>query len=195
MIIKDQSEDDIESYSKYVAQLAQLKSDVLISNGVAQHARVLVSNMLLHAQEKIRIFSSSLNPEIYEHESTIEALKTLLSKKDTKLEILLQDREKFKSLEELKAHQFVQICMGGNEGDSNSSKCEIKIASDLDAQLKEHFVIMDSEGYRFCPDKNKTSAIATFYRPFTATNLIKQFDILFSRSIPVETLSTSSLPA
>lgn len=175
---------EIESYSKYVKRLAESKSDVLISNGMLEHARILVCNLLLHAEEKIRIFSSNLAPRIYDDDSTIEALHSFLSKKGTTLEILLQDGESFKSVERLEERRFLKTCRDANLENESVVRCEIKlVASESDSEIKQHFVIMDSQGYRFCPDKDIPIAIAQFNCPTTASNLIKQFNTLFARSI------------
>ncbi|MEP6878809.1 MAG: hypothetical protein ABI865_08150 [Nitrosospira sp.] len=174
---------ELEIYSNFVSQLAQNKSEVLISNGMLDHARILIANLIFYAGKKVQIFTTNLRPEIYEHYSTVNALKAFLSKENTVIQILLQDRAILDSPEILKDHELIKECMSELP---SGTKCEIRVVSDAeDAQIKEHFVIMDSEGYRFCPDKKEPVAIATFRSPIAALNLTRQFDILFDRSTPI----------
>ena len=185
---------EIESYNNYVLSLAQSDSDALISNGLQDHARILVTTLISHAKEQVRMFAALANPSIYEHRSTIDALQTFLNTKDTKLQILLQNCGRFNSLESLRSNEFLALCSEHLE----SGKCEIRRASLEDSDTPEHFLIMDSKGYRFCPNKGVPTAIATFNRPSVASNLVKQFNNLFSRSLPLEhihQLSSSKAPA
>jgi hypothetical protein len=174
---------ELQTYSNFVSQLAQNRSDVLISNGMLDHARILISNLIFYAGKKVQIFTTNLRSEIYEHYSTLNSLKAFLAKENTEIQILLQDRAILDSPQMLKDHEFIKECVGEL---SKRTKCEIRVVGDVeDAQIKEHFVIMDSEGYRFCPDKKEPVAIATFKSPIAAQNLTKQFDIIFDRSTPV----------
>lgn len=175
---------ELENYSNFVSQLAQNKSEVLISNGMLDHARILIANLIFYAAKKVQIFTTNLKPEIYEHSSTINSLKAFLSKENTEIQILLQDQKILENPALIKDHKFIKACMSEVGGDKG--KCEIKVVNHAeDAAIKEHFVIMDSEGYRFCPDKKEPVAIATFRSPIAALNLTEQFHILFNRSTSI----------
>lgn len=173
---------NITLYSDHVASLAQNKSNELIPNGSNAHAIVLIQSLFLNAEKKMRIFSSMLKREIYEDNQIINGLANFLNKPEAKLEIIVQDYHLYDNRNNLSHNNFFKIC-------SDSDKCSINVASEKDRLLKEHFVIMDDMGYRFCPDKNGSSAVASFNRPTIAANLIKQFDILFGRSEPIEVIS------
>ncbi len=172
---------NIALYSNHVANLAQNKSNELIPNGSNAHAIILIQSLFLNAEKKIRIFSSILKKEIYEDNQIINGLDKFLNKPETGLEIIVQDYHSSGN-DNLSDNNFYKIC-------NDSDKCNINTASEKDRLLKEHFVIMDDMGYRFCPDKNGSSAVASFNRPTVAANLIKQFDILFGRSEPIEDIS------
>lgn len=168
------------AYSKYVNTLADNKSSEIISNGRTEHARVIISNLLAHAEDEICILSSHLRDEIYSHESVIESLKFFLSKRKTKIKVLLQESGKAvdPSTNEPRS-LFIKVCRDLGKEDS---KCLISKTHKKDTEIAEHFIVMDKTGYRFCPDRNIPEAVASFHRPNTALNLLEQFNIIFDRA-------------
>lgn len=173
----------IGTYSDMVKDLALRKSDELVSNGLIDHAKVLIGALLSHAESEIRIFSCCLKNEIYNDESVLKGLYTLLSKDQTSIKILLQDPRKLS----FSNNEFVNILTQWPE------RYQLKeVTHKADKGLVEHFVIMDKVGYRYCPDKDQTRAVASFNRPGTASNLAKQFEVLFERAASCELKATNS---
>lgn len=162
-------------YDCYVTALADSKSAELISNGQINHAQTIIRNLFSHAHKEVRIFTSSLHPDIYRDSRVVEAATTFLAKDDARIKILIQDAE---SLD--KTSSFFNLC--SEKGDS----CEMRtVIAESDKLIKQHMVVMDADGYRFCADMSKNEAIASFNAPDTAKNLAQQFDVLFTRATPL----------
>jgi len=182
---------DLLAYSDYVSELAEKESSKLISNGSDEHAQVIIRNLLSHAKTEFCILSSSLKESIYSNNSVIDALTNFLLKKDTKIRIILQDQG-IDSIENLrKANKFIDTCLIHTakklhaEDEDEQERCVIKKASEKDAEIEEHFAIMDRTGYRFCPNIKGSEAIATFSGAAVATHLREQFEILIDRAQPI----------
>lgn len=182
---------NLRTYSAYVESLAREQSSELISNGYDEHARIIISNILHYAQKTVCIFTTSLKSSIYEHMSVLKALDEFLSKPDTKIKIVFQDIksacddncEQDGNILQNTNKRFIEICSNHPE------KCQMVQSSKDDAKIIEHYIIMDECGYRFCPDKTTTSAVASFNQPDAAKELLKRFEALIKRSTPL------SLPA
>lgn len=165
--------DDAESYEYdvFVSHLADSKSDQLISNGQIPHARSIIRNLFSHAEKEIRIFTSCLNSRIYSDPKIFGAATAFLSNADARLSILLQDSDNLDS-----EMPLLELCKG-------NPQCDVReIVNKNDQEIKQHMVVMDNIGYRFCPDKCQKTAIASFNAPAIAKNLATQFDILFGRA-------------
>lgn len=104
----------------------------------------------------------------------IGALESFLDKRDSKIRILLQESNKVIS-DNKSSSTFLKIC-------SSSKKMELKQTQKKDSEIIEHFIVMDNTGYRFCPNRDLTEAVASFGRPTTTNNLLKQFNIIFERA-------------
>lgn len=176
---------NLQTYSAFVERLARERSSELISNGFDEHARVIIKNLLLNANESINIFTSSLRNEIYGHKSVIEALKKFLTSSNKRINIVMQDINLKDSdiydntIEQLKEKRdFIKICLAL----SNGNRYSIARSSVADSEQVRHFIIMDETGYRFCPDKTSSTAVASFNQPEKATIYLKEFNELLSRS-------------
>lgn len=168
----------MESYDEMVERLADTESNELIPNGLVDHAKVIVKNLLSHADTDVAIFSTTLKPEIYDDDSVISGLGLYLNRPDARLKILLQE-----PTESLLNSRFLQAV--ASSGKNYSVK---KVEKKSDQRIKEHFIVMDKKGFRFCPDKTSSSAIASFNQPRTAENLRTQFDVLFDRASDYDNL-------
>ena len=166
------------TYKKYVVELADSESPKLISNGDVSHARILIRQLLLRGDEKIRIFSGYLKDIIYSEEDIIESLKAFLEKPNTELKILLQSPEEDSTFKE---REFYKVCKG-------KKNCEIRVipeGSEL-KDMKAHFITMDKKSYRFCADRTNFKAVASFNRPKIVEKLNEIFDELFTKSKPMQ---------
>ncbi len=194
------SEDNLKAYSDNINLLASIKSDEVVANGLPEHAMIINSALLANAKKEICIFSSNLRNDIYGTNSVVFSLNKFLSKEsNTKIRVILQDIDneksdiyKINSLSSLeKKRKFVGECANFKDIEN---KVQIKKCSEQDLGMNKHFTIMDESGYRYCPDKNVTEAIACFNDSETAMNLKKQFNILFERAIDISDASDHSSP-
>lgn len=185
--LRQYSEEELKQYTEFVDKLACDKSSDLIANGLEEHAKILIMYLIRNATHKVRLFSSALNRKVYNDDRVVDELLSFFSRapSDGGIYIVLQDKNAVNKLldpRETASHKFFQACI------NNPGKCNIKIASDKDASIKEHFLTMDASGYRFCPDKNVTEAVASFNRPTVVANLVRQFEILYNRAQDLKTL-------
>jgi hypothetical protein len=171
---------ELQAYRDYVNKLVRENSDRLISNGLKEHAAVLISTLLSNAKKEIRIFSTKLKSEIWEEDEVISALKTTLEKQTINIKILLQEKP-------IEGNKFFELC-------KNSDKCEFKITKDKEVKsITEHFVTMDEEAYRYCPTTGKNEAVASFY-DFDATKKLNDaFDILYKSDVQYQEHTSLSL--
>ncbi len=165
----------LQAYENYVNELARTKSTELISNGMLEHAAVLVAALLTNAQKEIMIFSSSLVFDVYGQPNVISALKTALASR-IKISILLQEYPDIHN--DKIAHNFLQLC------NPESDLCVIEITNQEEKKKIDRFVIMDRIGYRYCPDASKPEAVASFNRPEKAKVLFDEFMSMFAKGSP-----------
>lgn len=171
----------ISRYAQIIKEYADEESEEIIPNGGIHQAAALIDNLFSHAKQSMKIFSSRLHPGIYESEEVLASAKLFFKNKDgRKAQILLQDTDELSDLGERK---FLKLCR------DFSDQCEFKKVGQIDKNEKSHFVIMDNTGFRFCPDKELTAAIASFNNPKIVTNLGKQFDIIFSRGVHLSSVN------
>lgn len=168
---------EFEIYREYVNKCAGNRYDDIIPNSNLNHAKILIAAFFSHAENIIRIFSSRLHSNIYEDNEVVKnAHHFLQNDKSRKIVILLQEINEANK-NELADHHLMKICQ------EFPQQCELKTVAESDKNITSHFVIMDEIGLRFCPDKEGTSAFATFNQPKAATNLVQQFKLLFNRAI------------
>jgi len=177
------TEDDLFNYEDLISELAIIRSDELISNSDVGHAKILIRHLFKFAKQKIYIFSSKLNENIYDDSSVLSEIENFVSKRNGNIEILLQEPTKFESTRNI-----------ANLLDKYSNNIHVKsVSNNKDKAITQHFVVNDTNGFRFCNDKQKPSAIASFNQKNTATNLSEQFDILFNRARLFKTQSPEML--
>lgn len=173
---------NFSTYQSYVDNLAVTGSTELIPNGLPDHARVIIGTIFKHAKKEVCMLSDSLREDIYGHNSVLDSLEKFLSSdKDRKVKIILQGDEDIfgkDTLDELKQERkFIEVCS------KYASQVDIrKSTKKIDKRMSKHFTVMDRTGYRYCPDKTVTEAIACFNDSSTASHLRNQFEILFNRS-------------
>ena len=164
------------SYAKYVNKCAKEQKSDIIPNSSTDHATILISTFFEHAKQIVRIFSSRLHGEIYNDEDLVKTARDfLLKSKDNQIRILLQEIST-DNFDEVESNEFCKLCL------EFPDQCTIKTATKNDREISSHFVIMDENGFRFCPDKANPSAFASFNQPTATKNLLDQFKVLFERA-------------
>lgn len=168
---------EFETYREYVNKCADNRYDDIIPNSNLDHAKILIATFFSHSENIIRIFSSRLHADIYEYNELVKNVHHFLQNDESrKIEILLQEIDEA-NMNKLDSHHFIEICK------EFPQQCELRRVAEIDKNIATHFVIMDKIGFRFCPDREGTSAFASFNQPKAATNLVNQFKLLFNRAI------------
>ena len=187
---------EVKPYSDFVEYLADEKLDVLIPNGRSDHAKVIVNNLLSHAEKEVRIFSNRLKLNVYEDKYIFESLGSFLRKKG-RLRIVLQDVDLDDGNEEDNCRKLIEIKDKVNLEPTDAFKkhpfikacseydVSIKLAEGVDRDNKEHFIIMDELAFRFCEDRETEEAIASFNDPETSRNLADKFDTIDKCATPI----------
>lgn len=137
------------------------------------HARIVVSAGFLHAEEKISILSHKLDPDVYASPSLVGSLNDFLKKgKSARLNILIET-------EVSDDHPIFQI---GRQYDKQVTVK--KIPSYLQEKYECNFMLIDSFGYRYEPNRNEPKAMVAFHdddHRDMITTLERLFDALDSR--------------
>ncbi len=163
---------EFEIYDCYVTYLASARSSELISNGQIEHAQSIIRNLFSHAEKEVRVFTSCLHHDIYSDPRVVDAASSFLAKDGTQIKVLIQDSD---SLD--RNMPFFRLCA------DHDNQCKMKsVVTDRDKSIKQHMIVMDTVGFRFCADMSKNEAVASFNSPDTSKNLAEQFDILFDRA-------------
>ncbi len=174
----DNFDSDEVIYYEKVKQLADNSSTELISNGDIKHAIILIHQLLIRAQQKVRILTTCLDEKIYNNIRLVEAVKQIVNK-NVEIEILIQKPNLISQ-----SNEFLNIC-------KSYTNCKLRIANNPnDPDLISHYITMDEKAYRFCSDSNKqhdpadgsVSAIASFGRPELVKRINSWFDKKFHES-------------
>ena len=156
----------MEEYKKLVQELFLTRSDKIIANSSDKHAAVLFAAFFQYAEKSIYIFSERLSRNVFEAPDVLENAKEFIQKTDTKLYIgLMADRPEYSSFLKLLQtyHKTPNIRIMKFPKMIADGKCV-------------NFAVMDDCGYRFEPDYQKCSAIASANDPLFAMRLKKAFE-------------------
>jgi hypothetical protein len=146
-----------------------------LSNSGADHAKIIMSNILRTSKEHVRIFAGDLNGEVSNDPEYLMWLETLIFS-GKKLHIKLEREpnratsKAFQKILELKKRFSKNITIE-IVGDKNLDRLK------LDDKVF-HFTIGDDRMFRFETDINKYVAIANFNDKETAKLLIDKFNSL-----------------
>lgn len=144
----------METLNDYLRRLhtaLEKKRPYVTYNRDKAHASLVVSAGFRHAEDKIRILSHELDPDVYEGRSLLKSVKYFLDRADTRLNILVE-----KAVRE--DHEVFQI------GKQYNEKVTIKkVPCQLQERYECNFMLIDSFGYRFEPDRNKPNAMVAFH--------------------------------
>jgi len=161
--------EELNEYREAIEFLAEQKDSFTFDNKGADHAAIVLLNMLKNTEEEFVIFSGNLNGEVADNDDVLNELKNyLLSGKNFKL-VLEDNQIKSKS----KALNLVESLEQENEN--------IKIAFAKKYFLDEiknifdgevlHFLVSDAKSYRLEIDKKAYKAVCSFNQPEIAKKL------------------------
>lgn len=141
----------LNDYIKRLQTALEKKRPYVTYNRDKYHASLVVSAGFRHAEESIRIVSHKLDPDVYDSPALQKSVKRFLSKANTTLSILIEE-------EVDNDHAIFQI---GREYDKRVTIK--KIPSYLQKKYECNFMLIDSFGYRFEPDRSKYYAMVAFH--------------------------------
>ncbi|MER9216018.1 hypothetical protein NKI54_28905 [Mesorhizobium sp. M0663] len=171
----------MNAYRARLRLAAALRDGKPIYNGSQDHASAIVEAMFEHANESVSILSGKLNPRVYGQSEVIEQASLFLAEPDHKLRVLVEDG----SESSIQDHPFFEKFIAYK----NVEVREVPAAyQDL---YKFHFLVMDSDSYRFEADKSECVAVAVFGDKAGAKNIANIFESLWAPSTPIGASSQS----
>lgn len=90
------SKEDLSFYESFVQQMAREKSERVFNNHGFGCAQIVLGELFKNADSKVRIYSKSMEDKITSSSSYMDNMITFLEKKDTRLEIIIEDLTSFK---------------------------------------------------------------------------------------------------
>lgn len=161
-----------EQYRELVDHLAKAKINKRFSNGLPEHAAIVLEAAFKYAQHSIRIYSGALHQAVYDQPPLINAAARFLrSSNAASLMILLQQRVAESSLRD---REFFRVLADRPRGCGDLA---VGFANGVYATDEaKHFCVIDDCGYRFELNHARMEAIANFNEPEIAGKLIGVFD-------------------
>ena len=144
-----------QSYLNRLEELDISKSEELISNSNADHAKSLIYRLIIGAKESINIISTNLS--LYTNDTIISALKMALNR-GVKVKLLLDDYPN-SGLD--KSNEFLKVCLEKKEN------CDVRTYK---KQLNAHIITRDDSAFRYCEKLGSHTAIASFNDTKTVSN-------------------------
>lgn len=157
---------EIKVYREHIKHLAARRDGEAVFNGSADHAAVIVENLLASAQNSARLLTGDLNAKVYGSPAVVERAKQFLGHSDHRLEIVVENVTFSPS------HPLVQA-IGGEENVSF-----YHVPEQISHTLPYHFMTADHDCFRFEREKNSHVAVAAFGDVDTTTHLNTIFDTI-----------------
>ncbi len=152
----------LEEYRKLVRSLAFAHDGQLVSNESIEHASVVIEHLFGTAMKSIDVLSGEFNEDVYGRDEVVREAKLFLGDSDqNKIRIIL---EKTFS-ESLGRHSLFRACSG-------YKNLQVKLVPpEVQNRYNFHFVLVDSDSYRFEEDKSQPQAVVAFGDETGASNL------------------------
>jgi len=156
------------SYEDHVKTMFDLDSDAIFSNGMTDHARIIIVEFLLRAKDSVVIFCHDLLAEVYDHKHMTAALMTalkngvdvcIITQRTPNAQVFMSAAEKYNADPSLSG--MLKLFQSKEEGIE---------------QIEQNFAVMDRKAYRFEPNKVEHKAEASANQPEVANQLIKNFE-------------------
>lgn len=144
----------METLNDYLRRLhtaLEKKRPYVTYNRDKAHASLVVSAGFRHAEHEVRILSHELDPDVYESPALRKSVECFLDRKETRLNILVEETVH-------EDHQIFQI-----KKQYNGKVTIKKVPSNLQERYECNFMLIDSVGYRFEPDRKKPNAMVAFH--------------------------------
>ena len=175
-----------ENYRHIVNRLMETGSDVLISNGVPQHAAALIECFFRNAAVEVKIVSESLRQDVYD---TADVVNSFLGAVRRGISVQFIVRNIGKS----EGH-FASVLKSASleKGNRVFLKTNVSDSKMLQEDVAANFAIMDRKAFRFETSSGVAcKAFASMNNPVIAGDLGVIFDRLYS-SLDAEEASASA---
>ena len=161
-----------DAYRKQVEILFDTDSSDLISNGLPEHAAILLSNIFSHAKKSVKIFCDSMAPEVYKSEYLRNALNRIIADNSGVEVKILICNPLSENMKKLLAGKSVLI-----------RKVPDNIKN-LDKLF--HFTVADAKAFRAETKHSPPSAIGCANNPASAKVYDNLFENIWKYSSPFE---------
>ena len=170
---------DLFEYRGLVRSHADSRDGKPIYNASQEHASIVIENLFRHANSNVDILSGAFNARVYGRPRVVEEARLFLSDSHNhNIRIILEEDLP----EDRKLHPFFQAC-------SDLPNIKLRIApKELQELYGFHFIVADSESYRFEGDKAKPSAVAAFGHTEGAENLSRIFGDIWDYCAPASVI-------
>lgn len=164
----------LTDFKKRVKAAAAVKANKPLYNSSLDHAAVLAEQMFFSAEKEVCLLSGELNPKVYGRDDVVEAATLFAADPDHKLNILLEET----SADDRAGHPFFDEFFT-----KKRDNVKFRLAPKaLQEAYKFHFMVVDSDSYRFERDKSEPTAVAAFGDSEGGENLREIFETLWKSS-------------
>ncbi len=157
----------MEDYEDHVQTLFDLDSDRIFSNGMEEHALVILSEFFKRAEASVLIFCKNLLSNVYDHKKVTSALVSAL-RRGVDVKVIVQ--------EGAEAVKFIELAKKYNLDPEISGVIQIFECTDQKiSKVRQNIAIMDKKAFRYEEDKDEPKALASANQPKIANSLSQDF--------------------
>ena len=166
-------ESRMTDYREYVQRLARERTGESFYNNSADHAAIIIENLLATAREKVCFVSTKLNPDVFGRVSVVNAASTFLSDTSHKICVLMETDPnetvdpKHSLVAEFRLHNNVFFRR------MNDAQVDF---------IDFHFTVADANSFRFEPNKEAWEASAAFGDERNGRKLDNMFNTMWDRA-------------
>lgn len=162
----------LEQYRDLVMDAAKSKNGDPIYNASLEHAAILVENLFKVAERDVNIFSGSLNPRVFGGSKVLDRAAQFLGRSGSKVRIIVENEADI----DIEDHPFLKRFKDTDDLEL------VRLDKDLSEKTAYHFIVADSDSYRFEKNKSKPAAVASFGDAPGGERLSTIFEKLWQKS-------------
>lgn len=169
---KEEAVNNLNDYAEAVEYNAREHVNTIFFNKGNEHAIIVFKTIFQNANEYILIVAKNLNNEVTNSPDYLESMKTFLSKKKTRLDILVSEVSRANNrLFDLLKDFPSQVSVKCTEGRTFTNEKNETI----------HFCVADGRMYRKETDTNGRKASCNFNDPITSSKLKNDFMAVYNK--------------
>jgi len=174
-----------EGYRESIKRLAKERRNEIVYNSNAEHAVILLSELIKNAERYVHIVCKDMNREVMDAPEYIDAVRKFLSEANHKMKVLITDYNS-KLNNELKGRDIANIFI------ENRDKVEVKYLSSGKILGNNgrpiNWTVSDDRSFRLERDIDNQIAFGNFYDPDLAEKYNSIFLSIFmdirSKTVP-----------